>query len=90
MTCDVVCKVIAMLSLLIQCPFVLQDFEQACVHLSELVEEYEPELMRLLGNAPKYALAQAVQVSCISLIGVLAQQPPPPPEGILPFATAAG
>jgi len=44
---------------------VLQEFEQACMELAELVEEYEPELMRLPGNAPKYALAQAVQVSWI-------------------------
>ena len=50
------------------CAFVLQDFEQACIHLAELVEEYEPELMRLPGNAPKHASAQAVQVSWNCLI----------------------
>ena len=31
--------------------------------LAELEEEYEPKLMRLPGNAPKYAVAQVVQVS---------------------------
>ena len=36
--------------------------------LAELVEEYEPELLRLPENAPKYATAQAVQVSWNCLI----------------------
>ncbi|DBA70948.1 TPA: hypothetical protein ACH3X2_011391 [Trebouxia sp. C0005] len=30
----------------------LEEFEKACMDLAELVEEYEPELMRLPGNAP--------------------------------------
>ncbi|DBA96824.1 TPA: hypothetical protein ACH3X3_012987 [Trebouxia sp. C0006] len=44
-----------------KCHITHEDFEQACIHLAELVEEYEPELMRLPGNAPKHASAQAVQ-----------------------------
>ncbi|DBA75982.1 TPA: hypothetical protein ACH3X2_008916 [Trebouxia sp. C0005] len=38
-----------------------EEFEQACMDLAELEEEYEPKLMRLPGNAPKYAVAQVVQ-----------------------------
>ncbi|DBA96820.1 TPA: hypothetical protein ACH3X3_012983 [Trebouxia sp. C0006] len=44
-----------------KCHITREDFEQACIHLAELVEEYEPELVRLPENAPKYASAQAVQ-----------------------------
>ncbi|KAL0043950.1 hypothetical protein WJX82_008287 [Trebouxia sp. C0006] len=51
-----------------KCHITHEDFEQACIHLAELVEEYEPELMRLPGNAPKHASAQAVQRAKVILL----------------------